>query len=210
MKGWMWPVQNRRQNEFHNFYWQVTSVGMCDCFYENDQIFKDGAPPHGILLGFCSKLLKSLSDTFLHVFWPVLTDLRQFEIHKIFDFLGEKGEKSFSRSENYFLRKCIIPTTIWKHISNISKAQIRREKKVNYPRSWFRIFSRNSSKKVLGVTNIKNKIRADKEHAKILRIWAYHIFSRILTNLCEFLAKRTAQIFFSNLPRFLFKNWRLD
>ena len=98
----MWPVQNRRQNEFHNFYWQVTSVGMCDCFYENDQIFKDGAPPHGILLGFCSKLLKSLSDTFLHVFWPVLTDLRQFEIHKIFDFLGERGEKSFSRSENYF------------------------------------------------------------------------------------------------------------
>ena len=158
-------------------------------------------------------LLKTSQIIVWHVFTCFLTSFDWFEAirnSQNFRLFGRKRREKFFAVWKLFLRKCTIPTTIWKHISNISKAQIRREKKVNYPRSWFRIFSRNSSKKVLGVTNIKNKIRADKEHAKILRIWAYHIFSRILTNLCEFLAKRTAQIFFSNLPRFLFKNWRLD
>ena len=123
----------------------------------NHHIFTNVAQTPGILIPFCWKLLKSWFDTFLRVFWPVLIDLSQFEIDKNFDFLGEKGEKSFSRSQNLNLWGCIIPTTIWKHIYNISKVQIRREKKVTDSVLDVRFFQ-----------NIlwKSKVRIYKSHEK--------------------------------------------
>ena len=165
------------------------------------------------LLSYCSVLLKTSQSIVWHVFTCFLTGFDWFEAisnSQNFRLFGRKGREKFFEVWKQKFEGWTIPTTIWKHIYNISKVQIRREKKVGDSGLDVRFFQNILGNPKFEFTNPTKKVGSRFQTRKTPRIWLLHVFSRTLTNLCQFLAKRIAQSFFSKFPRFLFKNWRSD
>ena len=169
-----------------------------------------GPPTPAILLSFSQNFSKHCLARFYmfsNRFWLIWGNLKFTK----FSIFWEKRARKVFRG---------LKTEIWgggpyrpqyENISTTSQKFKSVEKKKLGILVWmwdfFKIFLENPK---FEFTNPTKKVGSRFQTRKTPRIWLLHVFSRILTNLCQFLAKRIAQLFFSKLPRFLFKNWRSD